>query len=159
MKNQRCKARLGMLLLAAGATFVAACAMDPDGDKKTRSEQSELATDEPTPNESVATEKTVYAKDGEDAAGATASAPDGAEGNAVTPRVSCRRVTASSIPVFSTPSGSGVLCRFFAGDRFSHFGFVSPPGRYITWCPRGVPPAQGTTGYAQAAGTVDGGCG
>lgn len=130
MKSERRKARLNMLLVAAAAISLAACAMEVDGDE------------EVAPDESATAEEAAPGTDDE-----------------VGPLVSCRRVTASSIPVFTTPSGGTVLCSFFNGDVFSHFGFVSPPGRYITWCPRGVPPSQGTTGYAQASGTVDGGCG
>ena len=92
---------------------------------------------------------------GGDAADETSQSSD----NVISPRVSCRRVTASSIPVFTTPGGSTVLCRFLQGDRFSFFEVTAPLNRLTTWCPRGVPVSQGTTGYAQLAGTVDGGCG
>jgi hypothetical protein len=133
---------LSMLILAAGAGFLAACATEVDADKEARSEQSVLTTDEQTPDESTA--------------------PAQSSADEATPRVSCRRVTASSIAVFTAPNSNSVLCRFFAGDRFSYFNVVQAPGfpaRLTTWCPRGVPPAQGTTGYAQISGTVDGGCG
>jgi hypothetical protein len=156
MKSERRKPRLGMLMMAAWASFLVACAMDVERDQKPGTEQNELTADKVTPDESTASEQAVSASDAEPA---TASEADSVNDAVVRPRVSCRRVVVSSIPVFTTPSGSTVLCRFFLGDVFSHFGFVSPPGRYITWCPRGVPPAQGTTGYAQASGTVDGGCG
>jgi hypothetical protein len=131
-----------MLMMAGGAAFLTACAMDVDADKEARSEQSVLTVDEPTPDEALASAKS--------------------SADEVTPRVSCRRVTASSIPVFRAPNSNSVLCRFFAGDKFSYFNVVQAsgfPARLTTWCPRGVPPAQGTTGYAQIAGTVDGGCG
>ncbi|HTE49888.1 MAG TPA: hypothetical protein VK698_03380 [Kofleriaceae bacterium] len=154
MKSERRKARLNRLMVAAAAISLSACAMEGDGDEEVGGAQNELTADE-----SVTTQKGASVSNTEATAGAAASAESPADDDVVTPRVSCRRVTASSIPVFSTPSGSAVLCSFFQGDVFSHFGFVSPPGRYITWCPRGVPPSQGTTGYAQASGTVDGGCG
>jgi len=154
MKSERRKARLNMLMVAAAAISLSACAMEVDGDEEVLSEQSE-----PTPGEPVTTEEAESVSGAERPVGAVDPAERSADDDVVTPLVSCRRVTASSIPVFTTPSGGTVLCSFFNGDVFSHFGFVTPPGRYITWCPRGVPPSQGTTGYAQAGGTVDGGCG
>ena len=100
--------------------------------------------------------------DGSDTADETSQSSDKtsqSSDSVITPRVSCRIVTASSIPVFTTQDGGTVLCRFLKGDKFSFFGFTQPFNRMITWCPRGVPPSQGTTGFAQLAGTVDGGCG
>lgn len=90
----------------------------------------------------------------EPATGTTASANSSAIDDGIKPRIPCRRVTAASVPVFSTPNGSTVLCTFFRGDVFTNFGQVSPFGRYINWCPRGVPPSQGIEGFVQAAGTV-----
>jgi hypothetical protein len=142
VKSKRRNMTLGMLIMAAGAASLAACATEVDADKEVQSEQSVLTADEQTPDPSIAS-------------------PD-SSANEVTPRVSCRRVTASSIPVFTAPNSNTVLCRFFAGDKFSYFNVVQAsgfPARLTTWCPRGVPPAQGTTGYAQISGTVDGGCG
>jgi hypothetical protein len=146
MKSKRFKATLSMLMMAAGAASLAACAMEADADQQAQSAQSVLAADEQTPAEQTPAEATDSATNATDE---------------TDPRVSCRVVTASSIPVFSAPAGTGVLCRFPRGTRFSHFGPVITPfgTRYITWCPLGVPPSQGTTGYAQGAGTVDGGCG
>ena len=137
MMSKRPKTILTMLMMVAGV-FLAACAAEVDADK----DRSVLTPDEPKPDESTAPAK--------DSPGE------------VTPRVSCRRVTASSIPVFTAPNSNTVLCRFFSGDKFSYFNVVQAsgfPARLTTWCPRGVPPAQGTTGYAQISGTVDGGCG
>ena len=74
--------------------------------------------------------------------------------NVIQPHVACRRVTASSIPVFSTPGGSAVQCTFLQGDRFSALDQAAPFGRLTTWCPRKVPVSQGTTAYAQFAGTT-----
>jgi hypothetical protein len=138
-----------MLMVAAGTTFLAACGVDEA--RAEPSKQSELTPDKPAPKESVAPEQ-----------GASASDTEPAPGEAVTPRVPCRRVTAASVPFFTAPNSNTVACRFFAGDVFSYFNVVQSPGfpaRLTSWCPRGVPPAQGTTAYAQIAGTVDGGCG
>jgi hypothetical protein len=82
-----------------------------------------------------------------------ATAPGGPTTNAVP----CRRVTASSIPVFSTATSGTVNCRFLAGDVFQYTA-VSSNGRYLTWCPRHTPPEQGVFSWAQGAGTVASGC-
>jgi hypothetical protein len=146
VKSQRRKTTLSMLLMAIAAALLSACAVDMDAKQEAQTEQSVLApegqTPEPTPEDLMVSMNS--------------------SGDEATPRVSCRRVTASSIPVFTATNSNTVRCRFFAGDVFSHFGFVQSPGfslRVITWCPRGVPPSQGTTSYAQVSGTVDGGCG
>ena len=142
MKSRQRKTRLSVLLMtAAGAAFLAACAME-DANKEAQSGHSVPAADEQTPEE--------------------ATDPATTPNDVVTPRVSCRRVTASSIPVFRAPNSNSVLCRFLQGDKFSYFEVVQAsgfPARLTTWCPRGVPPSQGITGYAQISGTVDGGCG
>jgi hypothetical protein len=147
-----------MWMMAAGATLLAACTMEVDGQEKAPSEQSQLAADELTPDQSMATEAAVSGSHAGLAADALASAKSSAIDGVIHPRIPCRRVTATSVPVFSSPNGSGVLCRFFQGDVFTNFGQVLPSGRYINWCPRGVPPAQGTEGFVQAAGTVASGC-
>src|ERR1044071_326829 len=99
-----------MLMMAAGAGLLGACAMEGDADKEAQAqdEQSVLAPEEQTPEELMASMKT--------------------SADEATPRVSCRRVTASSIPVFTATNSNTVRCRFFAGDVFSHFGFVQSPG-------------------------------
>jgi hypothetical protein len=130
-----------MWMMVAGAAFLAACTAEVDANKEAQSEQSVLTADDQTPDESVA--------------------PAKSSADEVTPRVACRKVTASSIPVFTAPGSNSVRCRFLAGDKFSYFGAVQAPGfpqRLVTWCPRGVKPSDGTTSYAQLAGTVDGGC-
>lgn len=152
MKSERYKTGLCMLMMAAGASFLAACATDVDGHEKVASEQNELTADKPTPDQSMATEGAVSAAD------ATTSEKRSTIDGVISPRTPCRRVTASSIPVFTTTTGSTVSCRFLQGDVFSYFGTVIANGRFVTWCPRGVPPAQGHEAYAQAAGTVNGGC-
>lgn len=141
MNSKGHKMTLSALMLTAGAVFLAGCAVEGDTGKEAHIDQGTLPANEQTPSESTPSEKS--------------------SADEVTPRVSCRRVTASSIPVFTAPNSNSVLCRFFSGDKFSYFNVVQAPGfaaRLTTWCPRGVPPAQGTTGYAQISGTVDGGC-
>jgi hypothetical protein len=91
------------------------------------------------------------AADSSDAADQTSELSE----SVISPPVPCRLVTASSIPVFTSQDGSAVLCRFLHGDRFSSLGSTQPFGRFITWCPRGVPVQQGTTGFAQVAGTTN----
>lgn len=151
MKSNRYQAGLGMLLMTvAGSGLLAACA-EAEADKNPPIQQSETAA----PDEST-TDKAEPGTDTPRDPGQTNTQGDDKE---ATPRVACRLVTASSIPVWSAPSGGFVRCNFFAGDRFSHFGRVTATNRYVTWCPRGVPPAQGVESYAQGAGTVDGGCG
>lgn len=144
MKNERLKTRLGMLMLATGATFFAACAVDADGGKEAESELAageQAAHVEPINHFATAAEASLITGE-------------------ATPKVACRRVTAGGgIPAFTHPTGGSVSCRFFHNDLFSHFGQIVSSNRYITWCPRGVPPSQGTTAYAQGAGTIDGGCG
>jgi hypothetical protein len=158
MKSKRRKTALSMLMMVAGAASLAACAMGVDADKEARSEQRVLTADEPTLDNSMATEQAVSASGTGLAAGGVASTAGPADGGAITPRVACRLVTAAAINVWSAPNGGFVRCQFFRNDRFSHFGRVVSSNRYITWCPRGVPPSQGTTSYADGAGTVDGGC-
>ncbi len=146
MNNKLRRMSLSMLMIVAGAASLTACAMEQDPDKEARSDQSLVTADEQKPDE----------------AAAAATSPASGPTSDITPRVSCRRVVVSSIPVFTAPNSNSVRCSFFSGDKFSYFGVVQSPGfpqRLITWCPRGVPPSQGTTSYAQIAGTVDGGCG
>jgi hypothetical protein len=45
MKSERHKTWLGVLMMAASAAFLAACAMEVDGDQETGSAQSELTSD------------------------------------------------------------------------------------------------------------------
>ena len=151
MKSIRCNTRFAALVMVAGAALLGAC-REAQADKKVPNEQRELATPDQTAPDQAA--PTSYSERAPDSPATTAA-------NDATPRVSCRRVTASSIPVFTTTTGSTVACSFFQGDTFSYFGVVTTGSisRLITWCPRGVPPAQGFTAYAQIAGTVDGGCG
>lgn len=146
MKSKQFKTTLSMLMMAAGGASLAAC-MEAAADKQVPSEQSVLAADEQTPYKQTLDEQTP-----DESTDSAKSATDEAE-----PRVSCRLVTAASIPVFTTPTSGVVRCTFPRGTRFSHFGAAGV--RWITWCPLGVPPAQGTTSFAQNAGTVDGGCG
>jgi hypothetical protein len=142
-----------LLMMVAAGAFVAACAMGVDDNKGPSSEQDELTADELTADQSMATEGGAGSH-AELAAGAMTSATSSAVDDVIKPHVSCRRVTAAGIPVFSTPNGSGVLCSFFQGDRFSYFGVTGLFSRLTTWCPRGVPKSQGITGYAQLAGTA-----
>ncbi len=158
MKSKRCKSGLDMLAMAAAATLLAACAMEADDHEKTRSEQNQLTAEEVMPDQSAATEGVVAESQAALAAGGVASTNSSAIDGAIQPRATCRRVTATSVPVFTSPGGSAVLCRFLKGDVFVNFGQVSPFGRYINWCPRGVPPNQGTEGFVQQAGTTASGC-
>lgn len=169
MKIDRRKTRLRMLMMAAGGIFLAACATEVDRDQAAGSQQNEVtgsqqneaagnqqnepAASELTPDKSTVTEE-MSAAEAALPAGATASADD----RLISPRTPCRRVTASSIPVFTSSTSGTVRCTFFAGDVFSYFAAATPPLRFQTWCPRGVPPSQGTVSWAQGAGTVDGGC-
>jgi Flp pilus assembly protein TadG len=153
MKIDRRKTGLRMLMAAAAATSLAACATETDRDEAAGTEQNARAASELTPDKSMMTEN-MPAAEAARLAGTAASA----DKPLITPRTPCRRVTASSIPVFTSSSSGTVRCTFFAGDVFSYFAAASPPLRFQTWCPRGVPPAQGTVSWAQGAGTVDGGC-
>ena len=153
MKIDRHTTRMRMLMMAAGAISLAACATEMDRDEAAGSEQNARAASELTPDKSKVTEE-MSAAEAARLAGASASA----DNQLITPRTPCRRVTAGSIPVFTSSSSTTVRCTFRAGDVFSYFAVASPPLRFQTWCPRGVPPAQGTVSWAQGAGTVDGGC-
>jgi hypothetical protein len=158
MKSEQRNSRLSVVMMAAATTFLTACVMEVDGDENAGSEQSELMAGEATPDESLATEEPASVNEAELAAGVRASA-EGRDDDVVTAAVPCRRVTAVSIAVYDGPLSSVVQCRFFQGDVFSYFGRVWPSARYVTWCPRGVPPSQGTTGFASPNGHVNGGCG
>jgi len=153
MKSQRHNMRLSMLMMTAGAASLAACAMPADPDKEAASDQSVPAANEQTPDESAAAANNSGNEQTPDESTTAAKA----SASEVTPRVSCRLVVVSSIPVFTTPTSNVVRCRFPLNTRFSHFGAAG--NRWITWCPLGVPPSQGTTSFAQNAGTIDGGCG
>lgn len=142
MTTARNRMRLGMFVVAAGVSLLAACATDADDNAA--SAQSELTA---APDQGqAATPTDDHAASGTDPAKPVAVGP-------VAPQVACRLVTAASIPVFTTTTGGTVSCTFFRGDRFSYFGQVIANGRLVTWCPRGVPPAQGRQAYAQLAGT------
>jgi hypothetical protein len=68
----------------------------------------------------------------------------------------CRRVTASSIPLFSTAAGSTVVCRFLQGDQFIIAALSNDNGgRGLSWCNRGTSPDNGIFSWASLAGTVD----
>jgi len=158
MKSKKFETGLAMLMMAAGVGLVAACTTEMRGEDQAQSAQSDVTANATTPDQPKATEVTLPDSPAELAPGAAAPANRSAADGVINPRVPCRRVTASSIPVFSSPTGGGVLCTFFQGDVFSEFGQIVSNGRWVTWCPRGVPPSQGTTAYAQNAGTVNGGC-
>ncbi len=156
MKSERRNTRLAMLMMVAGASLFAACTTEMHGDDQAQTAQSEVTASPPAPDQSKATAVMLPGSQAEPATGASADRT--AIDAVVNPRVPCRRVTASSIPVFSSSTGGGVLCTFFQGDVFSEFGQIVSNGRWVTWCPRGVPPSQGTTAFSQNAGTVNGGC-
>jgi hypothetical protein len=124
---------VGMLMTAT--SLLAACAVDGgqlSPDRSTTTEESSVTSEEFTIR--------------------NASAED----SAVAPAANhCRRVTASSIPVYTTATGSTVRCRFLNGDVFQYFLVGSPPLRFLSWCPRNVPASQGEFSWAQGSGTVE----
>jgi hypothetical protein len=80
----------------------------------------------------------------------------GVNANVVTlPVVGCRRVTSSSIAVFTTATSSTVVCRFLQNDQFIFIGTTDEGGgRVLTWCGRGTAPNRGVFSWAQLPGTV-----
>ena len=122
------------MLMVATTSLLAACAMDGDQLAVDRSITSEESS-------SVTSDEFTIRNASADSAAAPATG-------------SCRRVTASSIPVYTTGRSSTVRCRFLNGDIFQYFLWGSPPLRYLTWCPRNVPLAEGEFSWAQDAGTV-----
>src|SRR5262249_11578871 len=120
-----------VLFLTASVVCLTACALDPDTEPSGGATE-QGSTTEATPSATV------------DSAATPASG-----------RFPCRKVTASSIPVYNSQTGPVVSCRFFAGDIFIYLAVVTPPTRYETWCPRHVPITQGTVSFAPAAGTVE----
>ena len=139
MKNEGHKKRLGMWMVAAAASLLAACTMEDD---------------KLTAEESTTTKETSPVTGEEFAFRAIDSVTSSAVGGVPAAAFPCRKVTASSIPIFATATGSAVHCTFFAGDVFQYLGTGSPPLRYETWCPRHVPLSQGEISWAQASGTV-----
>lgn len=139
MKSEGHRTRLGILMVAAAASLLGACAMEED---------------KLTPEASTTAKDTSSATDEELASHTIEPATGSAVGGAPAAAFPCRKVTASSIPIFATPTGSAVHCTFFAGDVFQYLSIGNPPLRYETWCPRHVPRSQGEVSWAQAAGTV-----
>lgn len=142
MKSERNKTIRSMLMVAASASLLAACAM----------EEGKVA-----PDEASTTEESSSAT-GDEFVMRAVSPASSTDVNAVPAASGCRRVTASSIPVYTTATGFTVKCTFFAGDVFQYVLVGSPPLRYLTWCPRHTPPSQGEFSWAQGAGTVAAGC-
>jgi len=134
---KRHKTRLGMLMVTAVASLLVACAVEGD---------------ELTPDETTTTEEASSVPGEEPAIGTIALTANSAVEGVEVGGPPCRRVTASSIPVYTTGTGSTVRCRFLRGDVFSYV--ASGGGRYLTWCPRRTPPGQGVFSWAQGAGTV-----
>jgi hypothetical protein len=130
-----------VFILTASIAGVTGCALDPG------TEPSLGSTDQ-----GITTEETPSAT-GEE----LAIRVDPATNTAVGPAASlpCKKVTASSIPVFTTAGGSTVRCTFFAGDVFQYEATFTSNGRAETWCPRHTPISQGLISWAQAAGTVN----
>jgi hypothetical protein len=144
MKNERYQTRLGMLMAAAAASLLIACATEAD---------------RLTPSESTTTDEGASVTGADINVGAIDSAMNPAVGAVPAQSSSCRRVTASSIPVYATASGSTVNCRFLKGDFFTILGSTNAGGgRYLSWCPRHTPIDQGVLSWAQAAGTVAAAC-
>ena len=140
MNSQRSRTKRGMWIAAAAASLFAACEMDTD----------RVASDESIPlGETLSVT-------GEDLASIVSNP------NFATPAATnaCRRVTVSSIPVYSTPTSSTVNCRFQSGDVFLWIISDSAGGlRYLTWCPRHAAFDQGIFSWAQSAGTLSAPCG
>ena len=132
MKSEKHKTRLGLLMVAAVASLLIACATEEDN---------------LTLEESITTEVT-----GEELTIKTATLAESSAIEAAPAPGPCRQVTASSIPVFTTPTSNDVRCRFLRGDIFSYVATFR--GRYETWCPRRTPPEQGVFSWAPEAGSV-----
>src|SRR5688572_12861752 len=137
MKSERHTMRLGMLMVAAMASLLVACAVEED----------DVALDETTTVEKASTVTGVKVTMG--TADLAKHAGDGVE-IAAGP---CRRVTAASIPVYSTATSNTVRCRFLRGDTVTVLG-TSSNGRFLSWCPRHTPIEQGVFSWGTLAGTV-----
>ena len=129
-----------VFVLTASIAGVTACTLDPGTESSVGSTEQGSATEATSP------------ATGEEFAFGTVDSAT----NSVVPASTfpCRKVTASSIPVFTTATGSTVRCTFFAGDIFEYQIAGSPPLRFETWCPRHTPLSQGVVSWAQGTGTV-----
>ena len=137
MKSERHTMRLGMLMVAAMASLLVACAVEDD----------EVAADETAIVEQASTETDVKV-----AMGTVDLAKPAADGVEIAAGP-CRRVTAGSIPVFTTATSNVVRCRFLQGDTVTVLG-TSSNGRFLSWCPRRTPIEQGLFSWGTLAGTV-----
>jgi hypothetical protein len=137
MNIQSYKSSLGMLMTVAAVSLLGACA-------------EQLTPDAPDTTEQAAAEAS---QDATLAMPAIDAKADVAVNPAFVP-IGCRKVTAASIPVFTTAAGSTVRCTFLRGDIFQYQATFIPNNRAETWCPRHTPLANGVISWAQAAGTV-----
>jgi hypothetical protein len=127
--------RLGLWMVAAMASVLVACAV----------EDGEVASDETATVEKASTVtgdelSTIFLTRDADDEVALAAAP-------------CRRVTAASIPAYSTATSGTVNCRFLRGDTISYIAVSN--GRFLTWCPRHTPPSQGVFSWGTLSGTIE----
>jgi hypothetical protein len=134
MKSERHTTRLGMLMVAAMASLLVACAVEPDD-----AALDETATVEEASTVTVTIGNIDMSKPAADRV-TIAAGP-------------CRRVTAASIPVYSTATSNTVRCRFLRGDTVTVLG-TSSNGRFLSWCPRHTPIEQGVFSWGTLAGTV-----